>query len=104
MLSFPVRNINFNTLNLSGFPLLGPGRTVQQVHVRINDEAEHTFNLSLVQPSIQLTLTQSEKNAALKRGLLTIGLRYEDPVSPKALGINTDNRIISFALQRVSFE
>lgn len=102
-LHFPVAVVDFDTIEVTGTPLVSPVRPFQTIHISINGESGRTIRLNGAQPAFTLNLSSSEKKAVLRESKLTIALTFDNPLSPKALGINNDERLISFAIKRVSF-
>lgn len=103
-LVFPVKAVEFDTIDFTGIPLVSSVRPMQVIRLSINGEPQHTLKLDGSKPSFSLGLTRAEKGAIGRDAQLKITLEFEDPTSPKALGINTDERVLSFALKRVRFD
>lgn len=103
-LQFPVKTVDFDTIVFTGTPLVSAARPVQVMRLSINGERARTLKLDGSEPSFSLNLTSLEKIAITRDARLTITWAFDAPTSPKVLGINTDERVISFALKRVRFE
>ena len=104
VLQFPVADSAFKQIELAGTPLTSPKRPSLGVNVSINGEAMRQLAIDGSQPAITLLLTAAERAAITRDNTLTISLSFDQVASPKALGINNDERLISFALKSVRFE
>ena len=104
ILQFPVADAAFDQLVLTGMPLVSPKRPSLGISVSINGEATRQIAMNGSQPSITLPLSAAERAAIARDKQLTITLSFDQVASPKALGINNDERLISFAIKSVRFE
>lgn len=104
VLQFPVQEVNFNSVVLSGTPLVSAARPSLAVGFSVNGEPRRIRTLNGTQSELKFNLLDKEKSAIVRDGNLTITLTFDDVASPKTLGINNDNRLISFAIKRASFE
>jgi hypothetical protein len=104
LLEFPLGTADFNAIEITGTPLVSAARPILQIQLSINGAAARDIALDGHNPAFTLQLTSSEKSAIARDGLVKIEFSYADPTSPKAIGINGDERIISFAVKQVRFE
>ena len=103
-LQFPVADSAFNRIELVGTPLVSHLRPSLDLAVSINGEKPRQLTLDGSQPSIAVPLEAAERAAIERDQILIITLSFDQVLSPKAIGINNDERLISFALKSVRFE
>ncbi|WP_313332368.1 DUF6311 domain-containing protein [Comamonas sp.] len=104
LLEFPLGSADFNAIEITGTPLVSAVRPVLQFQLSVNGAAARDIALDGHSPAFTLQLTPFEKAAIARDRLVGITFSYKDPTSPKAIGINGDERIISFAVKQVRFE
>ncbi|MEG2569151.1 MAG: WG repeat-containing protein, partial [Acinetobacter sp.] len=104
LLQFPLGTADFNAIEVTGTPLVSAVRPMLQIQLKVNGAAARELMLDGHNPAFMLQLTSSEKAAIARDKSVEIEFSYKDPTSPKAIGINGDERIISFAVKQVRFE